>query len=389
MDHDDPVKQSSILRSNELSLDLGEVEPGESYVFTPPERKVVTQAYDLSIQTLLEQWENRILELPEIQRGYVWDDGRASRLVESLLLNIPIPVVYFAENDDAKWEIIDGHQRIKSVVRFVKNEYSLTSLMVLGDLKGQRFFQLPPREQRYLLTRSMRAVVLSPDSHPKIKFEVFERLNTGSLALNAQELRNSLYRGEFNRLLHELAENADLRLVLGTKEPRKRMVDEELILRFFALRDGIARYQPSLKLFLNEYMKRMKDVPEAELEDLRRIFTSTIRLVRQILGLGAFRLTDAGGTPVERTVNRALFDAHMLAFSWVSSENPIQQRNQILTALARLYADTEFLDSIRRATGNRARTITRVGGVATALEAAGIRLDIPREVEVALVLEQV
>src|SRR5215211_717978 len=121
-----------VLPAPDPDSDLGEVEPGESYTFPPPERKVVTQAYDLSIQTLLEQWDNRILELPEIQRGYVWDEARASRLIESLLLNIPIPVVYFAETEDAKWEIIDGHQRIKSIVRFVNNEFALSSLTVLS-----------------------------------------------------------------------------------------------------------------------------------------------------------------------------------------------------------------------------------------------------------------
>jgi hypothetical protein len=179
--------------SVESDLDLGEVEPGESYTFPPPERKVVTQSYDLSIQTLIEKWKDQTLQLPEIQRGYVWDDPRASRLIESLLLNIPIPVVYFAEREDAIWEIIDGHQRIRSVVRYVNNEFPLSSLMILGEIAGLRFFQLPSREQRYLLTRTMRAVVLSPESPPNTKFEVFERLNTGSLALNAQELRNSLY----------------------------------------------------------------------------------------------------------------------------------------------------------------------------------------------------
>ncbi len=362
-------------------LYLGEVEPGESYTFPPPERKVVTQSYDLSIQTLLEQWETRILELPEIQRGYVWDDARASRLIESLLLNIPIPVVYFAETDDATWEIIDGHQRIKSVVRYVKNEFSLGSLMILGDLKGRRFFQLPAREQRFLLTRTMRAVVLSPDSHPKIKFEVFERLNTGSLALNAQELRNSLYRGDFNRLLRELVKDADFRRIMGTRIPRRRMVDEELVLRFFALRSRLDKYQPSLKIFLNDYMKSQAAASDGTLSELRNVFSGTVTRIQEALGPGAFRLTDSTGTPIERGVNRALFDAQMLPFSWVTDQGVSGFRNRILAELAVLYRDQVFLDSIRRATGDRARTMTRVRGVKEALERAGLNLSIPYELK--------
>jgi uncharacterized protein with ParB-like and HNH nuclease domain len=93
-------------------------EADESEGFPPAERKVVTQSYDLSVQTLKERWDTDELLLPEIQREYVWDNPRASRLIESLLLNIPIPVLYFAETDDAKWEIFDGHQRVRSVVRF-------------------------------------------------------------------------------------------------------------------------------------------------------------------------------------------------------------------------------------------------------------------------------
>src|SRR2546423_11676839 len=93
-------------------LDLGEFDSDEDIDFPPPERKVVTQSYDLSMQVILDQWKHETLMVPEIQREYVWDNGKASRLVESLLLNIPIPVLYFAETTSAKWEIIDGHQRV-------------------------------------------------------------------------------------------------------------------------------------------------------------------------------------------------------------------------------------------------------------------------------------
>ncbi len=170
-------------------LALGESDSEEDLDFPPPERKVVTQSYDLSMQVLLDQWKNETLIVPEIQREYVWDNGKASRLAESLLLNIPIPVLYFAERTDAKWEIIDGHQRVRSVVRFLENEFRLTGLQVLTEFQGKRFHQLPDREQRFLERRTMRAVVISPDSHPNMKFEVFSRLNTGAVALNSQEIR--------------------------------------------------------------------------------------------------------------------------------------------------------------------------------------------------------
>ena len=98
--------------------DIGESDDEEEFEFPPAERRVITQPLDLSVQTLVEQWKSEQLILPNIQREYVWDNAKASRLIESLLLNIPIPVLYFAETDEAKYEIFDGHQRVQSIVRY-------------------------------------------------------------------------------------------------------------------------------------------------------------------------------------------------------------------------------------------------------------------------------
>lgn len=267
-------------------LELGESDQEEQTDFPPPERKVVTQPYDLSVQTLLEQWNGNSLLLPEIQREYVWDDAQASRLIESLMLNIPIPVVYFAETYDAKWEIIDGHQRVRSIARFLSNEYALTSLPVLSHFNRMRFHQLPEREKRFLQRRTLRAVVLTTESHPNMKFEVFERLNTSAVVLNAQEIRNSLYRGHVNRLLRELATTRVFREVIGTKMPRRRMIDEELILRFFALHENLKAYRPPLKRFLNTYMQSAKDADDEYVSFLRQLFNTTISRVAIMEAVG-------------------------------------------------------------------------------------------------------
>src|SRR5579871_6073984 len=109
-------------------LDLGETDSEEDIDFPPPERRIITQPYDLSVASLVEQWNDATLVLPDIQREYVWDNPRASRLIESLLLNIPIPVLYFAETEEAKYEIFDGHQRVRSIVNFLGGVYALTGL---------------------------------------------------------------------------------------------------------------------------------------------------------------------------------------------------------------------------------------------------------------------
>jgi hypothetical protein len=362
-------------RSQDPDQELGEVDSEEDISFPPAERRVVTQPVDLSVQTLSDQWDAGALVLPEIQREYVWDNAKASRLAESLLLNIPVPVLYFAETADAKYEIIDGHQRVKSIVRFLSNEFALSGLAVLPEYKGLRFHQLPDREQRFMKMRTLRVIIISIDSHPSMKFEIFERLNTGAISLNAQELRNSIYRGPTTELFHELASSPPFRELIGTKHVRRRMVDEELIVRFFALRDGLTSYRPSLKRFLNHYMETSKGFTVAQLALLTETFSKTVALLSLCLPGAAFRVADADGRALESSVNRALFDAQMLAFSWVSGRMTAVDPAAVRRELSPLYRDEGFRDAIQRATGDRARTLKRVRDTCSALRRAGLQVD--------------
>lgn len=356
--------------------DLGEEDYEEALETSGRERRLVTQSYDLSINTLAEQWEDETLTLPEIQRQYVWDNARASRLIESLLLNVPIPVVYFAETDDLKYLVIDGHQRILSVVRFLDNRFALSGLRVLADLNRKRFHQLSERDQRQIRTRVIRAIIISADSDPMMGFEVFERLNTGSIALNAQEVRNSTHRGPMNELIKNLTEDTDFRLAIGTAKPRARMVDNELILRYLALEHGWASYRPPLKRFLNSYMKTANAWDERQLAGVQMTFRQATASVVAAFGGGAFRLLDSRGEPIDRSVNRALAEVQLTAFSWVANMGAIPEReDKIVSEIGTLYRDTAFLDAVQRATGDRKRTHRRLGMFCEALTRAGLALD--------------
>ena len=362
---------------SESPNDLSEMDSEEEFSFPPAERRVVTQPVDLSVTTLYDQWTSGLLYLPEIQREYVWDNGKASRLAESLLLNIPVPVLYFAETKDAKYEIIDGHQRVQSIVRFLKNDFALSGLAVLQEYKGRRFHQLPEREQRFFNMRTLRAVIISIDSHPNMKFEIFERLNTGAISLNAQELRNSIYRGPFNDLLHELAKAPVLRKLLGSKSPRKRMVDEELILRFFALRTHLDAYRTPLKRFLNTFMSEARESTTAQLTAYADNFNVTIANVQTLFGESAFRVVTADGSKTDSSINRALFDAQMLASSFITGSSSAGVLKAARSAVAALFSDEEFMDAIQRATGDRARTLKRLRDTVNALAGAGIPITVP------------
>ena len=372
------------MRADHYDADLGETDSEEPFDFPPPERRIATQPYDLSVQTLLEQWDGKILEIPDMQRDYVWDNGRASRLVESLILNIPVPPIFFAETPQATFEVIDGQQRVRSLVRYLKNEFRLSGLGVLSEYKGKRFHQLPEREQRHLKTRSLRAIVISAESHPNMKFEVFERLNTGGITLNAQELRNSLYRGSLNKLLKVLAKDSHFRHCIGTKSPRARMVDEELVLRFFGLSHNLVGYRPPLKRFLNEYMDTNRLAGDRWLSERADLFQSTMAKVRPVLGSQAFRLIDSDGNPLvghdgkplPRGVNRALFDAQALAFSWSTPPKNLSKPKTV-RAISETLASATFQDAVTRATGDRSRILLRIKLMTEALEGVGYRTDVP------------
>ena len=203
------------------------------------DRRVYTQPYDLVVDSLLDQIKGGtiflrpISERPSFQRRYVWSNQLASRLIESILLNIPVPPCYLSQNEDFELDVIDGQQRLFSIYRFLENQFALTGLGVLEDLIGKRFHQLPQKIQRQLKTYTLRLVAITNESHPEIKFDVFQRLNTNTVPLNAQELRNCVYRGKLNDLLQDAVDYAPWLKILGKRSADKRMRDEELVLRFF------------------------------------------------------------------------------------------------------------------------------------------------------------
>ena len=350
----------------------------------PNRRRLVTQSYDLTVSTLLEQWDDKTLVLPEIQRQYVWDNARASRLIESLLLNIPIPVVYFAETEDVKYLVIDGHQRIGSMARFVRGEFALSGLRVLSSLNGSRFHQLTERDQRQIKTRVLRAIIISHDSDPSMKFEVFERLNTGSIALNAQEVRNSTHRGPMNDLIGDLVKDEHFRQCLAVSKPRPRMADNELILRHLAMRDGWREYKPPMKRFLNSYMVRANNWEVGELAAVKRRFGRTTRALHDVYGPRAFRLNPEGTATADRSVNVALAEVQLTAFSWIRDYSIVHEaREHILMETSRIRSDSDFVDAIKQATGDKKRLQRRLRLFCLALERAGLELevDVPTEVQ--------
>lgn len=315
-------------------------------------RRLVTMPYDYSIEVLFNQFKDKRLVVEEegFQRKYVWDDIKASSLIESLILNVPIPVCYFSEEESGIYSVIDGHQRIKSIYRFIDNQFSLKGLKVVEELNKKKFFELPLKTQRQIYNRTIRCIVLLQESHPDLKFDIFERLNTGSVSLNAQELRNCIYRGPFNDLVKQLVKHSTWLKALGAKNPHKRMLDREMIVRFFALSENLKHYKKPMKTFLGTYMRDANKYDDSKITKLRDLFTRTIEDVYFVLGTKSFRRYSNGRW--EYVANKALFDVIMVSFADTESMKIRQKKDDILNAYKEIQASDPFSFYIAQSTSD-------------------------------------
>lgn len=328
------------------------------------DRRVHTQSYDLVVASLIDQIEAETIflrplsERPGFQRRYVWTDTLASRLIESILLNVPIPPCYLSQNEDFELDVIDGQQRLFSIYRFVGNQFALKGLEVLKDLNGCRFHEMPPRAQRQVRTHTLRLVAVTNESHPEIKFDVFERLNTNTVPLNAQELRNCVYRGSLNELLKEAVAYEPWLSVLRKRAPDRRMRDEELVLRFFAFHlHGLESYRTPQKHWLNAAAKAGKTYPPEKISELWDTWRGAIDV-----SLIWFEPNECfRRIPVEkaRPINRALFDLTMYSAARVNAKNAKSSRRRVRAAYRKILENVEFDDLISRAVDHTSRTARR------------------------------
>lgn len=345
------------------NLDESDLEPIE----IPKEvRNLRTQAYDKSVRDLVTMIHDGDIDLdPDYQRNYLWDNKKASLLIESILLNIPIPVVYVAENDESQWNVIDGLQRLNSLYRFFNNEFKLSKLEVLNELNGLTYHNLPPKAKRMLGNGMFRVVVLLAETHPEIKYDVFMRLNTGSVKLSEQELRNCLYRGPLNNFLKECTKNKVFLSCLKLKEPHKRFVDAELILRFFAIRENFnlnevtLNYPGRMKTFLNNYMNKNQNISDSKEKEFRDIFQTTMENIRYVLGDKAFRRPLDSNTHESR-INRSLIDVVMLCFSHIDMEDCKLNKEFYINQIQVLCKNEEFIDAINFGTSDSKKINTRL-----------------------------
>ncbi len=316
----------------------------ESYSLEIPKetRYLNTASYDYSVAYLNSMIKSKkiILEVP-FQRKQIWKADKASLLIESIIMNVPIPPLYFAEEENGDWLVIDGLQRLSSIRDFYDNEFSLRKLEILTELSAKKYKDLPPKAKSLLDDGLLRVNVIKKDSHKDIKYDIFMRLNRGAVTLNYQELRNCLYRGNLNDAAKELsAENKYYQRVLNQKGANPRYLDAELIIRYYALSDNLSvdndgsffvkDYRGKLVTYLNDYMSANKNCTPAQKEEYKKRFNDTMCKVSIVFDVHeAFRDISTENTKVYKTIA----DFIMLSFERMDIEYLRANKQAIISTL--------------------------------------------------------
>jgi Protein of unknown function DUF262 len=269
-------------------------------------RKVDVDNFTITVRELLSMVERHELRrAPAYQRKFRWDEEAESRLIESILLGLPIPNLFFATNVDGTWEVVDGLQRISTLIHFAPpsdgslkevgkgKPLGLEGLRKLSDFNGRTFESLPTPLQLLFTKRGLGVTALSDKSDPETRFDTFERLNRGAVALTLQEVRACIYEGALNDLLRELADSPGFRnLVKLQKSNEENATREELVLKFFAYYHDRERFDGAVGQFLTDYMEREQHRFDVEAE--RKRFNSVVNALGALL---------QGGPVLRRTTN--------------------------------------------------------------------------------------
>lgn len=296
------------------------------------ERTVKTQNIEYDLETLVKKIEKQVIKLnPDYQRNHRWDDSFSSKLIESLILNIPIPLIYISQDVDvdeeidddvSRYSVIDGQQRLTAIYNFLKNKYPLTELEVLQELNGSYYKNLPPFLIRRLEERTIRCLRIDSTVDSQVKYDIFERLNSGSVKLEAQELRNATCRGPFKKLIKELAADENFRVMARLNSDGKRvkkMEDQELVLRFFALayNDGYKDYKGGFKSFLTTKMEFFNKLERKNLKEMEQLFISTMANIQKNFGNEPFAKFKYEENSFKRmsAFNAAVFDSVVVPFT--------------------------------------------------------------------------
>lgn len=321
-------------------------------------RRVDFDSYDITVQQLLSMVSQKQINMaPAYQRQFRWDPPRQSLLIESIFLGIPIPNLFMATNPDGTWEVVDGVQRLSTLVHFAGDQKSrnaiskpdalgLLGLEKLTQLNEMMFEALPTSVQTQFMLRPIKVTTLNDKSDLKVRFDLFERLNTGGVRLTDQEIRGCIYRGQFNDFLERMAKNRDFRRVVVLRESMETDgTREEYVLRFFAFLHAYKTFEHSVVDFLNDFMQGATKTFDYEANE--QLFTRTFAELARLFPTGINRRTRL--TPVN------LFEAIA-----VGAALTLRKRKTLLARVQTWVGSDELRALTTGATNNRKMVAGRI-----------------------------
>jgi len=330
-------------------------------------KKVDVSISNPNLGALIERLRHKEIDLmPDFQRsGDLWSKQAQSRLIESILIRLPVPAFYFDAIDDEKWQIVDGLQRLSAIKNFIiDKKLALTNLEFLKEYEGAHYDDLPRALRRRIDEFQTSVYLIKPGTPFVMKYSLFNRINTGGLKLTPQEIRHamsqSIRKGVASRFLTSITKEPAFQKVVGNKG--KRMSYQELILRHMAFRlFDISNYKSSLPKFLDAAMNELGKVDDSVLQDLKKTFLLSVDTAYKVFGKDSFRRTLADPNR-NKVVNKPLFESLSVNLALINDEvrnNIVNNSESFRKEFKELLQSERFSRSITRSTANTENVVTR------------------------------
>lgn len=313
---------------------------------------------DLIADGRIELWREEDYQ----RKGNSWDIKQRSRLIESIIMRIPLPIFYF-DGSEYPWKIIDGLHRLTGLFTYIQeNKWALNEVQYLRNFEGCYFDDLPFKYRRVVLESTIEAYVINPGTPNRVKLNIFQRINTGGSSLSRQEIRNAYYRGTPVDFIDFLSSSQDFLQATNGKISRNRMKDKEAVLRFIAFYKFIDVYEQPLERFLDFAMEKIYDLSKENLMELEKKFLNSMRLCHIIFEGLAFYILNINGEKQSNNVNIALFETWSVNLAKLDDEQTymiIQHRDKLFNRFVHLIQDVEFHKSISSSTSSKKAINTR------------------------------
>jgi hypothetical protein len=320
----------------------------------------------ITIDLLMKRVKNSEIDLmPDFQRtAGLWKKEAQSRLIESVLIRIPLPAFYMDATDENRWLVVDGLQRISTLKSFiVDNKLHLSGMEFLSQLNGKTYQELPRNFQRRIDETQITVYLIDEGTPAEVKFNIFKRINTGGLPLSAQEIRHALNQGPVTKVLKDFASEPLFKEATSYSIRDERMADREFILRFLAFATTpYAEYRSAdFDAFLNQKMQELNTTPPPKLLELSERFRFAMKAAIAVFGNTAFRKTNSVDGR-RMSINKALFETWSVNLAKLDDDAAarlVERKDQVIAKFAELQSVYVFSNAISQGTGDVAKVRIR------------------------------